>query len=224
MRFRRASLAIRMTSLELTHRKVRQRMPRLPSLEKDARVNALIGSGHFLSHYYQLCLPPMFIVWQGEFGVSFAELGLAMALMSATTAVVQSPIGFLVDRYGARRFLIGGTALMTLSIAAMGLATAYWQVALFAVVSGVRHSVIHPADYAILSGSVDRSRIGRSFALHTFVGHVGFAAAPPVTAALMLLVGWRSTLLLVGLIGLPVVLAIVLQSRILNEQRRPLRD
>jgi MFS transporter, FSR family, fosmidomycin resistance protein len=198
-------------------------MRSLPSLGKDARVNALIGCGHFLSHYYQLCLPPMFVVWQQAFGVSYAELGLSMALMSATTAVVQTPIGFLVDRYGARRFLIGGTMLMTLSIAAMGLATAYWQIVVLAMLSGLGNSVIHPADYAILSGSVDHSRIGRSFALHTFVGHVGFAAAPPVTAALMLAIGWRSTLLLVGLIGLPVVLAIIWQSRILLDQRRVAR-
>ncbi|HKS88204.1 MAG TPA: MFS transporter [Stellaceae bacterium] len=195
-------------------------MPRVPGFGHDARVNALIGCGHFLSHYYQLCLPPLFIVWQQAFHVSYAELGLAMALMSGTTALVQAPIGFLVDRYGARRFLIAGTLLMTLSIAAMGLATAYWQIALLAMVSGLGNSVIHPADYAILSGSVDRGRIGRSFALHTFVGHVGFASAPPVTAVLMLAIGWRSTLLLVGLLGLPVVLAIVWQSRILVEQKR----
>src|SRR5213595_3981761 len=193
-------------------------MLRLPRFGRDVRVNALIGSGHFLSHYYHLCLPPMFLAWQQAFGATYAELGLSMALMSATTAVVQTPIGFLVDRYGARRFLIGGTLLMTLSIAGMGLATAYWQIALLAMLSGLGNSVIHPADYAILSGSVDPARIGRSFSLHTFVGHVGFAAAPPVTAALILLIGWRSTLLLVGLLGLPVVLSIVWQSRILIEQ------
>lgn len=195
-------------------------MLRVPKLGPDARVNALIGSGHFLSHYYQLCLPPMFIAWQPAFGVSYAELGLAMALMSGTTAVVQAPIGFLVDRYGARRFLVGGTLLMTLSIAAMSFATAYWQIALLAMLSGLGNSVIHPADYSILSGSVDRARIGRSFALHTFVGHVGFAAAPPVTAALMLLIGWRQTLLLLGMLGLPVVLSILWQSRIPVEQKR----
>src|SRR6202035_3989065 len=109
--------------------------------------------------------------------------------------------------------------LMTMSIAAMGFATAYWQIALLAMLSGLGNSVIHPADYSILSGSVDPARIGRSFSLHTFVGHVGFAAAPPVTAALILLIGWRNTLLLVGLLGLPVVLSIVWQSRILVEQR-----
>ena len=68
-------------------------MPRLPNLGRDARVNALIGCGHFLSHYYQLCLPPLFIAWQQAFHVSYAELGLAMALMSGTTAVVQAPVG-----------------------------------------------------------------------------------------------------------------------------------
>jgi FSR family fosmidomycin resistance protein-like MFS transporter len=187
---------------------------------RDARVNALLGAGHFLSHFYQLCLPPLFIAWQKAFDLSFAELGLAMAVMAAAAALMQTPMGFFVDRYGARPFLIGGTLLMTLSIAAMGLATAYWQVVGLALLSGVGNSVIHPADYAILSGSVDRGKLGRSFAFHTFVGHIGFAVAPPATAALMLLLGWRSALMFVGLLGLPVVLAIIWQSRILVDQAR----
>ena len=143
-----------------------------------------------------------------------------MAVMAAAAAVMQPPMGFLVDRYGARPFLVGGTLLMTLSIAAMGIATAYWQVVALALLSGVGNSVIHPADYAILSGSVDRAKLGRSFAFHTFVGHVGFAAAPPATAALALVLGWRGALLFVGLLGLPVVATILWQSRILVDQGR----
>src|SRR5437764_13391875 len=98
----------------------------------------------------------MFIVWQHSFGVTYAELGLAIALMSGTTAVVQAPIGFLVDRYGARRFLIIGTSLMTLSIAGMGLATSYWQIAWLAMLWGLGNSGIQPANYAILSSPVYR--------------------------------------------------------------------
>src|SRR3954454_4688867 len=134
---------------------------------RDARVNGLLGAGHFLSHFYQLCLPPLFIAWQQAFDVSFAELGLAMAVMAGAAGGVETPMGVLVDRYGARLFLVGGTLLMTLSIAAMGLATAYWQVVGLALLSGVGNSVIHPADYSILAGSVGRDKIGRSFALHT---------------------------------------------------------
>src|SRR5436853_986448 len=119
------------------------------------RVNAVIGTGHFLSHFYQLCLPPMFLAWQAAFGVSFAELGLSIALMACATGLLQTPVGFLVDRYGARAFLVGGTLLMTLSISALGFATAFWQVLLLCVVSGIGNSVIHPTDYAILSASVE---------------------------------------------------------------------
>ena len=199
-------------------------MLRLPAVGRDIRVNTLISCGHFLSHYYQLCLPPLFIAWQHTFDVSFAGLGLAMALMSGTAAIAQAPVGFLVDRYGARRFLVGGTLLMTLSMAAMSTATAFWQIAMLAMLSGLGNSVFHPADYAILSGSINRARIGRSFALHTLVGQVGFAVSPPVTASLMLLMGWRSTLLLLGLLGIPVVLAILWQSRILVEQTREVQQ
>ena len=190
------------------------------ALSRSTRVNILIGNGHFLSHFYVLCLPPMFIAWQNAFNVSFAELGLTIALMSGTTAILQTPIGFLVDRHGARPFLIGGALLMSLSIAAMGLATSFWQVLVLATLSGVGNSVIHPADYAILSGSVDKDRMGRSFALHTFSGNLGFLAGAPVSAFLMTAVGWRSTLMIVGLLGVPIVLSILLQSRILKDQVR----
>jgi MFS transporter, FSR family, fosmidomycin resistance protein len=190
------------------------------ALSRSTRVNILIGNGHFLSHFYVLCLPPMFLVWQSAFGVSFAQLGMTIMLMSGTTALLQTPVGFLVDRHGARSFLIGGALLMSLSIAAMGLATSFWQILVLATLSGVGNSVIHPADYAILSGSVDKDRMGRSFALHTFSGNLGFSAGPPVTAFLMALIGWRGAMVTMGLIGLPVVLAILLQSRILVDQTR----
>ena len=195
-------------------------MLKFPAFGRDTRVNALLGAGHFLSHYYQLCLPPVFIAWQKSFDVSFAELGLAMAVMSASAALLQTPMGFLVDRYGARPFLVGGTLTMALSVSAMGFATAYWQIVALALLSGAGNSVIHPADYSILSGSVDRGKLGRSFAFHTFVGNIGFAVAPPATAALTLLFGWRAALTLVGLLGIPVVLMILWQSGILLEERR----
>ena len=188
------------------------------TVSRTARVNLLIGTAHFLSHFYVLCLPPLFLVWQSSFGVSFAQLGLTVAAMSGTTALLQTPVGFLVDRHGARRFLIGGTLIMSLAIAAMGFANSFWQLLALSVVSGVGNSVIHPADYAILSGSVEHEKMGRSFAFHTFNGNLGFMAGPPVIAALAAFLGWREALIVVGLLGLPCVAAILLQSRILSDQ------
>lgn len=185
------------------------------------RVNMLIGTAHFLSHFYVLSLPPLFLAWQKAFDVSFAQLGLTVACMSATTAILQTPVGFLVDRYGARRFLIGGTLLMSLSITLMGLATSYWQLVVLAICSGAGNSVIHPADYAILSGSIPKEKMGKAFAFHTFNGNVGFALAPPVMALLITAFDWRTAAVTVGLLGVPTVAAIILQSRILVDQAKP---
>jgi FSR family fosmidomycin resistance protein-like MFS transporter len=190
------------------------------ALSRTTRVNLLLGNGHFLSHFYSLCLPPLFIAWQTAFQVSFAELGLAVALMSGASAILQTPVGFLVDRYGARPFLIGGALLMSLCITAMGFATGFWQILLLAPLSGMGNSVFHPCDYAILSGSVDKDRMGRAFALHTFSGNLGFAAAPPIMALLAVTIGWRASLIMVGLLGVPVAVSIILQSGILKDQVR----
>ena len=193
-------------------------------MSRDARVSTLIGIGHFLSHFYVLCLPPLFLAWQPAFHVSFAQLGLIDATMSAVTALLQTPVGFLVDRHGARPYLVGGVGLMAAAIALMGLAGSYWQLLALAALSGIGNSVVHPADYAILSGSISRERTGRAFALHTFAGNVGFSVAPPVMAGLIWLIGWRWGVSLVGLAGLPLVLAVLLQSRILTDAGQPVRE
>lgn len=189
-------------------------------ISREARVNSLIGTGHFLSHFYQLCLPPLFIVWQRQFHVSFAELGLAPVVMSMMAALMQTPYGFLVDKFGARRFLIGNSLIMSLAIAMMAFATSFWQIVLLAGISGAANAVYHPADYTILAGSIRKERMGQAFALHTFSGNAGFAMAPPVVAVLLGFIGWRETLLVIGLCGVPVAGAILWQSQILQEEAR----
>lgn len=188
---------------------------------REVRVLGLIGTAHFLSHFYILALPPLFVLWRAEFEVSYAMLGLASALLSGVTALLQTPVGFLTDRYGAKPFLVGGTLLMSLAIAAMAVAPGYWAILALAVVSGIGNSVIHPVDYAIMAGSIHKDRMGRAFAFHTFTGNLGFAAGPPVIVLLAEFLGWRGALGLVGLLGVPTVAAILWQSRILHDQAKP---
>lgn len=187
-------------------------------LSTHTRVNIVIGTGHFFSHFYVYAAVPLFNAWHDEFGVSYATIGLTIALMSGTTAILQTPAGFLVDRFGAKPFLIYGALLMSVAVAAMAFAISFWQILALAILSGVGNSVFHPVDYTILSASIPREKLGRSFAYHLFGGNVGFAVAPPVVAIIALAVGWRMALLIVGLAGLPVIAAIVLQSAILSDR------
>ena len=186
-------------------------------ISRDARVNILIGNGHFLSHFYILTLPPLFLFIQKDFDVSYAELGLVPVVMSAMGAIMQTPYGFLVDRFGARRFLVINTLVMGVSVSLMGLSTAYWQILVLAAISGLANAVYHPADYTILSASIRQEKMGQAFAIHTFTGNTGFALAPPVVAILAGWFGWREALIIVGLVSIPVAAAIVWQSSVLSD-------
>ena len=84
------------------------------------KVIGLVSTGHFVSHFYMLLIPPLFPLLRTEFGVGYTELGLAIAAFSLITGLTQAPIGFLVDRIGARKILIAGLALESLAFICIG--------------------------------------------------------------------------------------------------------
>ncbi len=181
-----------------------------PGLGREARVIGLIGAGHFVSHFYQLALAPLFPLIKQDLDVSNVELGVVMTAYAAATAVLQTPVGLLVDRIGARNVLIVGLFVNAGAFAAAGLASSYWALVGFMLIAGIGNSVFHPADYAILSATIDKGRVGRAFSLHSFGGTSGFAAAPVVMFALANLWDWRTALVVVGLAGLALAVAMTI--------------
>jgi FSR family fosmidomycin resistance protein-like MFS transporter len=187
----------------------------------DIRVISLIGVGHFLSHYYILVLPPLFPLLRGELGVSYTALGFALAVLNMVTALTQAPIGFLVDRFGARYILVAGLALFALATGLIGVFPSYGALVLLMALAGLGNSVFHPADYSILSASVNPERMGRAFSIHTFGGYFGFAAAPVAIVFLTEMFGWRAALIVSGAIGLVVALILLANREVLNGDTAP---
>ena len=168
---------------------------------RERAVIGLIGSVHLVSHFYHLVLPPLFIFIQPELGVSYTELGIAMTLYFIATAIVQVPIGLMVDRIGARAVLIGGLMLMGFSLVLAGMVPNYNVLLVSFFIAGMGNAVFHPADFSILSNNVRESHQGRAFAFHTFGGSIGYAAAPVVMVPLGSIFGWEFSLTLAGLLG-----------------------
>jgi MFS family permease len=156
---------------------------------------ALIGTGHATSHFLQLVLPPLFPLIREELGVSYAQLGLILTLFYVLSAVLQPMAGFVVDRIGGRAVLLAGLALMVAGTLLMGLAPGVWSLALGAALAGIGNSVFHPADFAILNGSIAKERLGHAFSIHSVSGSVGFALAPVFSAAIGAWLGWHSALI-----------------------------
>lgn len=187
---------------------------------RSVRVVGLISVGHFLSHFYMLLLPPLFPVLREVYGVGYTELGLAITLFGLATALTQVPVGFLVDRFGARRLLIAGLFLQSLVVALIGLIPSYGALLVLMVVSGLANAVYHPANYSILNASVPAGRMGRAFSIHTFAGHVGNALAPVSILLLMALIGWQYGLVVCGILGVGGGLLLLLNRGLLDDAGR----
>ena len=170
----------------------------------DTKVISLIGLAHFFSHFYQLTLPALFPLMLKVEGLNWAELGTLSATLFVASGISQTPSGFLVDKIGARPMLIGGIFLMSLAMMGFWWADSYPLMLLLAFIAGIGNSVFHPADFSILNGSVDPSRMGRAFSVHHFGGYIGYASAPFLMLALGTEIGWRESVLLVGSLGLAV--------------------
>jgi MFS family permease len=172
------------------------------SVKADSRVIAVVGLAHFASHFYQLALPPLFLYIREDFGVSYAELGVVMACFYVASGISQAMAGILVDRVGGRRILIAGTALLTASIAAAGLSSGLLMLMVFALLAGLGNSIYHPSDLSILSIRVGERRLGRAYAVHSFTGMLGYAAAPLTMTLLAEWLGWRGALGAGSLVGI----------------------
>jgi len=193
-------------------------------LRRDVAIVGTISAAHFCSHFYQFTIPLLFPRIQAEYGVGFTELGLIVTLLYAASGFAQTAAGFLVDHVGPARVLAVGLGLLAASMALVALVPSFWLIYPAAALAGLGNSVFHPADYSIMSRRIEKSRVGRAFAVHALSGTLGYAAAPAVMVGLASILPWRSAVLFAALGGGLVFLLVVAKQRLLagSESAPPL--
>ncbi len=178
----------------------------------DFRLIGGVSAAHFISHFYLLVLPPLFIFVRADYAVSYTELGLALTALNGVSAVLQTHAGMLVDRVNARLVLVAGIALGAVALAIAAAVDSFWVlIAMFALL-GVANTVYHPADYALLSRHVAPERMSQAYSVHSFAGMLGSAATPGSVLFLQGLFGWRGAFLGAAAFGF-VIAAVLLFQR-----------
>lgn len=162
---------------------------------------AQVSAAHLVSHFYMLVIPALLPVLPEMMQVNFMQLGFALAVFGVVSALVQAPIGFLVDKWGAKSLLKGALFLGGLSYLLLALMPSYPVLILAMALSGLANGVYHPADYALLSKGMPRERMGRAFSIHTFSGYLGAALAPPITIAISFTLDVRWAFAFAALLG-----------------------
>ena len=163
---------------------------------------------HALHDGYTDLVYVMLPIWQGEFGLGFAALGLMRTVFSGTLAGFQIPAGFLAERFGAATVLALGTALAGLGYIFAGLSSgvAVLVVALF--VGGLGASTQHPLASSLIAHAFAGTRSLKALGTYNFAGDIGKMIFPAAAALMLIVMPWRHALMILGALGAVAALAI----------------
>jgi MFS family permease len=153
---------------------------------------------HILHDGYTDLLYVLLPLWQAEFGLGYAEVGLLRALYTGSMAGFQVPAGALAERIGGPLLLGLGTALVGVGYLVAGTSAGFIMLAAALAIGGLGASVQHPIAANLVAQAFAGRRSRMAFATYNFSGDLGKMAFPAATAGLLMLMPWRNATVVLG--------------------------
>src|SRR6516165_6988441 len=141
-------------------------------------------------------------IWQAEFGLSYAVVGLLRTVYSGTLAGLQIPAAAAAARIGAATVLSAGTALAGLCYCLAGLSSGFALLVLALFLGGLGAATQHPIGSALVTHAFSGARSLKAFGTYNFAGDVGKVLLPAIATSLLLILPWRPAYTLLGLAGI----------------------
>jgi MFS transporter, FSR family, fosmidomycin resistance protein len=168
----------------------------------ERRTMAVACGAHVLHDGYTDLLYVLLPLWQAEFGLGYAEIGLLRALYTGSMAGFQVPAGALAERIGGPLLLGLGTALVGAGYLLAGISAGFVMLTVALAIAGLGASVQHPIAANLVAQAFAGPRSRMAFASYNFSGDLGKMAFPAVTAGLVALMPWRGATLVLGIAAL----------------------
>ena len=181
----------------------------------ERRAMGVACGAHALHDGYTDLIYVMLPIWQGEFGLGFAALGLMKTVFSGTLAGFQVPSGFLAERIGAPMTLALGTALAGIGYVFGGFSVGVATLVAALFVGGLGASTQHPLGSSLIAQAFAGSRSRTALGTYNFAGDIGKMSVPALASLLLLILPWRQALIVLGSLGVIAAIAIfVLMPRL----------
>jgi len=177
---------------------------------EERRAAAVACGAHALHDGYTDLILVMLPIWQAEFGLGYAELGLLRGLFAGTMATFQIPSGLIAERLGAPVVLALGTALAGTGYCLAGASAGFALLLVALVIGGLGASPQHPLASALMARAFAGVRSMKALGTYNFAGDIGKMTVPAFASLLLVVLPWRPVLGLIGACGLVAALAIYL--------------
>nr|WP_314525786.1 MFS transporter [uncultured Pseudomonas sp.] len=142
-------------------------------------------------------------IWQAQFALSYAQIGLLRGAYSGMMAVFQLMASGAAKRWGRVSMLVGGTALAGAAYLMVGQATGWVMLLLALLLGGLGASTQHPLASSMISDAYeDGGGIKQALSQYNFSGDIGKTLIPGLVGLLLTVISWRAGATLLGLLGL----------------------
>jgi len=183
----------------------------------ERRAMAVACGAHALHDGYTDLIYLMLPIWQHEFGIGFAALGLMKTVFSGTLAGFQIPSGFLAERIGAPLTLALGTALAGIGFVLGGLSVGVATLVAALFVGGLGASTQHPLGSSLIAQAYAGARSRTALGTYNFAGDIGKMTVPALASLLLLVLPWRQAVIVLGSLGTLAAIAIYILMPRLRE-------
>jgi FSR family fosmidomycin resistance protein-like MFS transporter len=186
-------------------------MPVRGEASSPAKRRNLLGAclAHMLHDGYTDQLYALLPVWQSEFGLSYAGLGVVRALYYGTMGGLQVPGDRLIGRLSSRAALALATFVAAAGYLVMALPLGFQGLCAGLVLAGIGSSVQHPRASLLVTNTYGKAARG-PLGIYNFAGDLGKATFPAVVALLLPVVAWRPAVGIMAFVGLAVAVALLL--------------
>ena len=184
---------------------------------------------YFLAVFSRSSLGVAGLMANERFGISAAQLSFFTMLQLIVYAAMQIPVGLMVDRFGSRRVLVVGAALMTVSQAGFALATTYPEALVARTFVGAGDAMTFISVLRIVARWFPLRRIALFTQLTGNVGQLGAIVAALPLSWMLDQHGWTSAYLSAALAGPVLIVATIAlvhddpSARTLRGESLPLR-
>src|SRR5260370_28169333 len=158
----------------------------------ERRTMGVACGAHILHDGYTDLLYVLLPLWQAEFGLGYAEVGLLRALYTGSMAGFQVPAGALAGRIGGPLLLGLGTALAGCGYLIAGASTGFALLVVALIVGGAGSSVQHPIAANLVAQAFSGRRSRTAAATYNFSGALREMAVPALDARRLIFFAWRS--------------------------------
>ncbi len=165
------------------------------------RAMGVACGAHALHDGYTDLIYVMLPIWQHEFGLGYAALGLMKTVFSGTLAGFQIPAGFVAERFGPPVVLALGTALAGIGYVFAGFSGGIATLVAALFVAGLGASTQHPLGSSLIAHAFAGPRSLKSLGTYNFAGDIGKMTLPAAASLLFVVLPWRHALMLLGGLG-----------------------